>query len=230
VALPTRGKRARHDRQPEILAAAREVLESQGVEGFSVADVAARADVSEAAVFYHFQTRRELVFRVIADWMEPVIERLEADLRHINGVRQRLVWFMARHLQETEAAPKLHQLIYRELHWDNYYTSALHRLNQRYSQIVIWIVEQGKASGEVRHSVNAQLTRDLLFGSLHHIGWRTLLNDRKLDIEQTTEQLGEQLYLSICTTPHIETTANLPALEEAIRRLEQVADRIEARS
>jgi AcrR family transcriptional regulator len=220
-------KRIRQDRQPEILAAARELLEQRGLAEFSVADVAARANVSEAAVFYYFQTRRELMFQVISDWMQPVIERLTADLALIKGVRARLVTFIARHLREMEAASGLHRLIYRELHWDHYYTSTLHRLNQRYSRLVVWIVEDGKQSGEVRAAVDAYMTRDLLFGGLHHVGWRTLLNDRKLDLESTAEQIGEQLYLGICATPRHAVLASESVLERSIERLERLADQIE---
>lgn len=221
------GKRTRQDRQPEILAAARELLEKKGLDGFSIADVAKRVEVSEAAVFYYFPTRRHLMFRVISDWMLPVLERLELDLPHIGGTRERLMVFITRHLHEMVQAPGLHRLIYRELHWDNYYTSTLHRLNQRYTRIVLWIIEQGKRSGEIRQSVDAHLTRDLLFGGLHHVGWRTLLNGRDLDIEGTAGQIAEQLHLGICVTPRADALAGSPVLQAAIERLELLAGRIE---
>jgi TetR/AcrR family fatty acid metabolism transcriptional regulator len=209
--------------------AARELLETRGMEGFSIADVAARVDVSEAAVFYYFPTRRELMFRVISDWMLPVIKRLELDLPHVDGARQRFALFIARHLREMVTAPGLHRLIYCEMHWDKYYTSTLHRLSQRYTRVVVWIIERGKAAGEIRESVDAHLTRDLVFGGLHHVGLRTLLNGRELDIETTSEQMAEQLYLGICATPAVAPLAHPPALERAITRLERLTERIERR-
>jgi len=223
-------KRSRQDRQPEILAAARELLERRGLEGFSIADVASRVEMSEAAVFYHFPTRRELMFRVISDWMLPVIERLELDLRHIKSTRERLLAFSTRHLREMAVSPGLYRLIYRELHCDRYYTSSLHHLVQRYGRIVLWIVEQGGASGEIRGSADALLTRDLLFGGLHHVGLRTLLNSRELDTERVGEQIADQLYASIRATAEGSVPASPSALEKSIQRLERVADRIERKA
>ena len=223
-------KRSRQDRQPEIMAAARDLLETRGLEGFSIADVASRVEMSEAAVFYHCPTRRELMFRVISDWMLPVIGRLELDLRHIKSTRERFLVFSTRHLREMAASPGLYRLIYRELHCDGYYTSSLHRLIQRYGRIVLWIVEQGRAAGEIRASADALLTRDLLFGGLHHVGLRTLLNSRELDAERAGEQIADQLYASIRTTAELSVPPSPSALEKAIQRLERVADRFERKA
>ncbi len=127
-------------------------------------------------------------------------------------------------------SPGLYRLIYRELHCDRYYTSSLHHLVQRYGRIVLWIVEQGGASGEIRGSADALLTRDLLFGGLHHVGLRTLLNSRELDTERVGEQIADQLYASIRATAEGSVPASPSALEKSIQRLERVADRIERKA
>jgi AcrR family transcriptional regulator len=219
-------KRRREEREPEILAAAREMLEAQGLVGTSVAQVAARAGVSEATVFNYFPTRRDLMFRVIADWMTPVIEQLRLDLRHVQGVQARLAMFCDRHLQETAAAPGLHRLIYRELHWENYYGSTLHRLNQSYTGLVEWILIEGRAAGEVRVDAEIPITRDMLFGALHHVGWRTLLNERSLDVPETADQIAGQIFRAVAAMPTAEN-ASLDPVAAVVARLERVADRLE---
>ena len=39
--------------------------------------------------------------------------------------------------------------VYRELRWENYEGSALHQLNRRYANAVVWIVEEGVKAGEI---------------------------------------------------------------------------------
>lgn len=225
---PLKKRSRREDRVEEILAAARELLETKGLVGSTIADVAAQAGVSEATVFSYFRTRRHLMFRVISDWMEPAIRALEADLLLVKGVQARLEFFAARHLREMAASPGMHQLIYRELHWEDYYGSVLHRLNQRFTGIVIWIIEEGKAGGEVSPEVDAGITRDLLFGALHHIGWRTLLNDRAINIEATAVQVIGQLFSGIRSGPPAERLS-AGRLDTVVARLERVADRLGGR-
>lgn len=214
----------REERGPAILSAARELLETRGLVGTSVAEVAARANVSEATVFNYFPTRRDLMFRVITEWMEPVITRLEKDVPHLKGTQARIVFFASRHLREMQAAPGMHQLIYSEVHWDEYYGSTLHRLNQRYTRIVSWVIKEGQRNGEVRADIDPDLTRDMLFGTLHHVGWRTLMNDRALDIEATASQMAGQLFSGI--RAHGEGSGKTPDLKDAIIRLERAVEQL----
>lgn len=222
------GKMAREEREPTILAATRELLETRGLGGTSMAEVAARANVSEATVFNYFPTRRDLMFRVITEWMEPVIARLEEDVAHITGTRARIVFFAARHLREMQAAPGMHQLIYREVHWDDYYGSTLHRLNQRYTRIVGWILKDGQRSGDVRADIDLDITRDLLFGALHHVGWRTLMNNRALDIEATANRIADPLFAGI--RADYEGNEEVPGLKDAIVRLERAVEQLKVNS
>lgn len=215
----------RDDRIEEVLAAARQLLETQGLVGTSVAEVASLAKVSEATVFSYFGTRRDLMFRVISDWMEPVIARLEIDVKLVEGTLNRLNFFATRHLYELAAAPGLHQLIYRELHWDSYYGSLLHKLNQRYARVITWIIEQGKRDGEVKPDTDQEITRDMMFGTLHHVGWRTFMNNRPLDIGATAETIAKLVYGGIAIQEARSDQAD--RLEAAIAKLVSITDHLE---
>lgn len=207
----------------EILAAARDLLETRGLSEFTIADVAKAIGVSEATVFGYFRSRRELMFQVISNWMIPAIQRMEVDVRIIDGSEARLRFFILRHLQDLANAPGLHRLIYRELHWEDYYGSPLHRLNQRYTRVALWIIEEGKRAGEIRTMIDAEIARDQIFGTLHHVGWRTLMNGRVIDVEQVASQMASQLFRGI----QIEQPSKIGPVEEILARLEDVTGRLE---
>lgn len=228
VATPVGKYKKREKRAAEILAAARQMLETHGLEGMSVATIAQSVGVSEATVFSYFSTRRDLMSAVIAAWMEPVLDRLEADIPTMIGTRNQLLFFATRHFQELALAPGMHRLIYRELHWDNYYHSTLHRLNQRYTSMVTRIFEDGMVSGELAPTMNIAIERDMLFGALHHIGWRTLMNGRSLDVTRAAEALINQLCDGLPMTS--DTVQAAPTdLAPVVARLERIADRLEGK-
>jgi AcrR family transcriptional regulator len=75
VGSPRAGKRER------LIAAARDVLHSQGVETTTLADIAAAADVPVGNVYYYFKTKDELIAAAIAghvELMSDAFERLSA--------------------------------------------------------------------------------------------------------------------------------------------------------
>lgn len=216
----SRSKR-RGQREADILVATRQLLEERGHSGFTVAEVAALIGVSEGTVFNYFPTRRDLMFRVVRDWMAPVVDRLGSDLQRIAGTRSRLLFFCARHLIEAAEAPGLHRLVYRELHWENYRGSDLHEINRRYAGLVTWIIAEGQANGDIRQEVDPTIARDGLFGTLHHVTWRTLLDNRPLDFDKTAETIADQLFYGICA-------GNQPSgLDRAIDRLDAIAAQFE---
>ena len=221
TAAPTKRKR-RDGRIAEILAAARELLETHELSQFTIADVAKAVGVSEATVFAYFGSRRELIYQVISNWMNPVIERLETDLRTIDDTVTRLRFFVTRHLHELNDAPGLHRLIYRELHWDDYYGSQLHRLNQRYTRLILWVIEEGKRLGDIKPSADAEIARDQVFGTLHHVGWRTIMNGRALDIDAAAGDITDQIFGGL----RAQTMSQAQTLDKALCRLEMITGRL----
>jgi AcrR family transcriptional regulator len=60
-----------------ILAAADELLVGAGYDGLSMRDVAARAGVNKASVFYHFNSKAELIERVLDRYYKTHLAALE---------------------------------------------------------------------------------------------------------------------------------------------------------
>ena len=69
------GRRGKRDR---LIAAAREVMYVNGVNGTSLADVAAAADVPLGNVYYYFRTKDDLIRAVIADHLDTAAGLLAA--------------------------------------------------------------------------------------------------------------------------------------------------------
>ena len=216
-------QRRKEQREPEILAAARRLFETQGVEGTSVATIARQAGVSEATVFKYFASKQELLERVVLDWIEPAAAQLEADVRTIPGTRARLEHIAYRHLTDMVRSPQLHIILYRDLRWRNYQGSELRKAVQHWTRVGVWAVEQGIASGELRGDINVTALRDLFYGGLEQAGWRTALSGRPLDVDIEVRAIIDIVVAGIAAAP-----AAPPALpgrvEVAIAALERIED------
>lgn len=66
------------DLRAQLIAAVRELVETHGPEGFSVAEAARRAGVSSAAPYKHFKDRPEILRGVVSEAMDRLRAAMEA--------------------------------------------------------------------------------------------------------------------------------------------------------
>ncbi|WP_439532150.1 enoyl-CoA hydratase-related protein [Polymorphobacter sp.] len=215
---PLAWRRRKDQRPPEILTAARQLIEEHGAAGTSMAQIAKLSGISEATVYKYFSSKQDLINQVLAAWATPFVERLTVELSKTVGIRAQLTLIAVRFLRSIEETPKLHRVFYQELRWSNYRGSELHRLNHQFAQSVVDIVRQADAAGELRHGINPTMIRDMLFGGLEHITMRTSFIGRAIDVEAEAARYVD-LILSgmlkpneIATAPRPEPMTAMPAI------------------
>jgi AcrR family transcriptional regulator len=218
-------RRRKDHRQTEILEAARRLIEEEGAASTSMLRIATAAGVSEATVYKYFDGKQDLVNQVLHDWAIPFIERLSAELEHVTELRSRLVLIAIRFLRSFDETPKLHRVFFQELRWSNYRGSPIHKLSQRFADTLVTTINQGIALGEIRPDTDPALLRDMLFGGLEHIGMRTNLAGRAVDVEAVASQCVDMILLGSLVRPTgNDMSSELTRLSALVDRLERVAD------
>ena len=66
------------DLRAQLIAAVRDLVETHGPDGFSVAEAARRAGVSSAAPYKHFRDRHEILRGVVGEAMDRLTARMQA--------------------------------------------------------------------------------------------------------------------------------------------------------
>lgn len=163
--------------------------------------------------------------------MKPPVEALERDVWLIDGAGPRLRLLAMRHLHELVATPLMHRVIYSELRWADYPGSRLHRLNRRYTHIVVSILQEGIRDGELDQDINLRIARDQFFGGLEHTGWRLLLLSQPFDLEATATALVSQFTLGLGkrhgrhadASSEVRLSTLVNRLEGAVETMEVVA-------
>jgi AcrR family transcriptional regulator len=180
----------REERVGHILQAAREAFCEKGYENTAVAEIAERVGVVEGTVYKYFESKRELLLRVLENWYEEMFGDYARDLAGIAGTRARLRLLIWRHLRSIKDYPLLCRLMFREVRSErDYHGSALHTLNRRYTQLLIDVLDEGARSGDFRSGLPMPLLRDMVYGSIEHYTWNFVCGRGELDIDQTAEQI-----------------------------------------
>lgn len=186
-------QRRKDHRRAEILAAAFECLESGSSKGITVAMIGRRAGVSEGTVYKYFGSKDELIGAVVEAWMAPVTAELQVELAAAVTLEARFFILARRHLLEMQRRSGLHELVYREWRWTNYRGSAFHRQNQIYAGLFRKVMEDAARQEDLIPDLDIQMCRDIFYGGLEHLGTRTVLAKRDIDLDSTAQSYATSL-------------------------------------
>lgn len=206
--MPVISPERMRDRHDTILAAARRVFAQKGFAAASITDIARAAEVSDGLIYKYFENKRDLLFHVLREFYERVMADLEAVVARGASFRDRLRNLIAQHLTVFIADADLCRLFFAEVRVaSDYHGSAIQALNRRYASVMVKLVEQGIAAGEVRDDVDPRLVRDMLFGAIEHLAWRHVTTHRPLDIPRLADELTHIVMAGVAATSPIRSTA-----------------------
>lgn len=217
------------DRRRAILDAAREVFSTKGYEQTSMAEIAARVGVVEGAIYKHFGSKRELMFEATGDFYAPLIAAAKQHLAGVSGTRNRLRFVIWGQLQAFAHYPGLCRLIIQEIRpHEDYHGSVVHGLNREMTSMVLTILEQAQAAGELRPGVRPSVVRDLIFGGIEHTMSKVLAGRGTIDTQAEAEALTD-LVMQGVQAPHeaaVSAGSEIAQLRAQVDRLEALVDRL----
>ncbi len=185
-----------------LVAASRTLLAEVGYERFLPAELARRCGVSEATVYRYFPTKRELLVRVAEDWFEEVFVALEPGVTEHEDTYERLHYLVRYAVEVVRSEPTLTRYIFNELRPDpEFRSTAIYRLNRRFTGVVVALMRDAVARGEFRNDVRVELLRDMIFGAIEHQAWAYLRSEGDFSTEDTTDGITRVVYRGMAAGP-----------------------------
>ena len=153
-------------RSEEIAYAARELIAKQGIENLTTRAIAKKVGITQAAVYRHFRSKKEILLRVIDDTAEILL----ADFNQVpiegESCLDKLDILMRRQLStltqngasnKVLLAPEIRRLRDKDLskRMINYLNMVLGRFKE--------FLSQGVTSGEIREDINLDAAARLIF-------------------------------------------------------------------
>lgn len=222
VEARTRARRMHPDeRTARILAAARDFFCAHGYHGTVVADVARELGISEATVFKYFPTKQDLLNRVIESWYGELFLDYSQDLAVIKGARNRFRYLVWRHFCSIRDWPDMCRLIFADVRSQpGYPKSVLHRMNTRYTGMLVSVAKEGARDGEFRGDIPLELIRDTVFGAIEHHAWSFLYAGGRLDAEKSADKLTDLICGGLALPVARQDEPQAEQLSKLISRLE----------
>jgi TetR/AcrR family transcriptional regulator, fatty acid metabolism regulator protein len=181
---------AQRTRKTEILEVARDLFARRGFDKTTMADIAEVVGVVESALYRHYSSKQELLLEAIRAFYEPIIRESEEAARSIVDPLARVRFAVWRHLRAFAEDPEICRLVALEARGlPDYWSSEVAELNRRYTSFVIHAVTDGISRGVFSPDVSPTLVRDLVYGTVEHIGWASMGRSVGIDVDELTNQL-----------------------------------------
>lgn len=171
-------------RKSAILRAAALTLIERGYGDTRIADVANRAGVSTALVFYHFDTREKLLLETLKNSESDFHEAALVKLRRARSVKDRLGVLIDMTCAADDDATRLQWGLYFELivqaqrHTDVAEARAVHA--RAWRDLITHVVREGQIAGDVDASVDAREFAVVLAAMLDGMTAQVALNDSEV--------------------------------------------------
>ncbi len=214
----------------DILRVARQVFSEVGFQAATTTDMAQRLGVSEATIFTYFGGKRELCVRVISDWYDEIIRKIETALPRVQGLRAQLHYLVHAHLRHLLAeGTGLCALILSEGRARNdEFGDVFAHLQRRYTAPLMRLLAQGQESGEIRRDMPLRLLRSSVYGPMEHVLWDAILQGTHVDLDATADQLVNFLWQAL--QPPASETLALQAfrsdVRDALHRLQEAENKV----
>jgi AcrR family transcriptional regulator len=154
--IPTRGRLGGgavvEDRPSQLLEIASRLFAKHGYAGTSLRDIAEKAQITKAALYYHFPNKEALYQQIVVDGMQALIDRVSAALEQVESPTEKVRTFMLTSADVYAASPDS-WVASSNAFWssmgDEIRAAAISR-RDIYEKLLRACIAEGVASGEFR--------------------------------------------------------------------------------
>jgi len=170
----------------------------------TTAEIAKTAGVTEALIYKYFQDKRDLLHQLLQEYLEEYIVQFNHDLKGIKGALNKLRKLIWTHINVYSTNRVFARILLIEVRNNqDYYHSETYQLVKTYSNVMLELIEEGVATGEIRNDIPMKLMRQCILGSIEHICLTGIIFNREMSPDQLTDDLCEFLFKGIETSEDV---------------------------
>jgi AcrR family transcriptional regulator len=225
----TRTKRLRRAvREAEILKCAKLVFCERGYENTLISEIAERAGMVEGAIYYYFPSKRDLMIRVMDEWISTLVSEYEKNLEGVSGTENRLRMFLRSNLRTIKNEPEMAKLYYQTGHVldPELGDSKFMEIGNRYGARLYQTVEDAIASGEFRGDIPSNVAISLIAGAIQVNSLALLRGTATASPDELADTISKVLYQGLAAGPRSEgdpLLTSIQKIESALTGLKTMA-------
>lgn len=153
----------------KIIHAMRTLLENRNFESITISEIAVTAGVTEGLIYKYFKDKRDLLHHVLREHYERFLVQIDRDLQGIDGALNKLkkiIWSCIERYANHRVFARIILLEVRNS--EEYFQSDAYALVRKFNRIIIDIINEGIANGEILDTFPPNYIRNAIFGTIEH--------------------------------------------------------------
>lgn len=179
-----------------IMRAAEALFAERGFEATSIGEIALRAHVNRALLYYYFEHKEDLYHQILQEGVEKLREVVLATVDTTSSARDAIRTFLTQYLQIAHANPGLVRIVYREIVGAQRGDQESRALVQQFMQTITQIedvIKRGVQTGELV-SPDTRRSVYLLFGMANIFVTLTYLEQVSYPTDEIVEHILQTFF------------------------------------
>jgi len=204
----TTKRRETEVRRKQIIDAAREIIVKHGSENITIRRIAKSVGISEAAIYRHFKSKREILSFLIATMDETLEEEITQNTANGHSVLQSLYLIISQHISAIEQRRGIYFQVFAEI-----ISLGDKKLNRQTAEVIdIYIrrlselISKGIETGEMKKGLDPQTAATVLFSTIQGMVNIWAINNYSFNLTDKYQPLWDT-FQSVVTN-HKPTTLN----------------------
>lgn len=178
----------------KIANALKTLLEEKDFSSITSAEIAKTSGVNEALIYRYYKDKRGLLHHILSRYLRESASQIDLYLQNINGTFNKIkqvIWHTFNTYDKNRIFAKI--LLIEVRNFPGYFKSETYSLAKQYSLIILKLLKEGIENGEIRNDISAWHMMQTIIGAIEHLILPSLIFNRKLDIDDCTENLSNIL-------------------------------------
>jgi TetR/AcrR family fatty acid metabolism transcriptional regulator len=182
----------------KIIKALKSLLVEKDFNSITWAEISKTAGVNEGLIYKYFKDSRNLLHKVLEEYIAKYLEEVEYALKGIDGSLnklRKLIWSQINSSNTDRVFARI--LILEVRAFPGYFKSSTYQVIKKYDHIILDIIEEGIANGEIRDDVDPGHIKRMLFGAAEHLCLPGVIFNRYIDPDIYTEDMCKIIFPGI---------------------------------
>lgn len=187
------------DRQLEIIETALKLIDSKGIQGLTLKNLAKKIGITEPAIYRHFDNKINILTAIL-DIFEQQSAALFSNNKNIqSNTLQKIQHIFEHHFQAFQQKPSLTAVIFSEEIFQNepVLTEKIQKIIANNSQILTTVIFEGQKKQEIRTDITASDLAVMILGTLRLFVKKWRLSNYSFHLQQEGQHIINMIKLLI---------------------------------
>ena len=154
----------------KLIAALRHLLEERDFSSITTSEIATSAETNEALIYRYFGDKRGLLHKVLAEYLQQMLDKIDAHCELIADPVERLqalIWETFEIYGRYRVFAKI--VLFEARSFQGYFESDAYQLVRHYAHQFYDTIQECVETGEFRADIPARQIRDAMIGMIEHL-------------------------------------------------------------